>query len=94
MSMPFSLTGIHLRDGTHAGPAFLAQVLNVYLNLYKQHLLETGQRPLPEPSSESRLQIFLLLQFQSPFLQDCRQLLVRESKAQETSLAVPPQQQM
>ena len=65
MSMPFSLTGLHLRDGIHAGPAFLAQVLNIYLNLYKQHLIETGQKPLPpsgpylgtsEPCRASRMQ--------------------------------------
>lgn len=50
MSMPFSLTGVHLRDGIHAGPAFLAQVLNIYLNLHRQHLAETGQKPLPTSS--------------------------------------------
>lgn len=56
MSMPFSLTGLHLRDGIHPGPPFLAQVLNIYLNLYKQHLAETGQKPLPERSPMVSLQ--------------------------------------
>lgn len=50
MSMPFSLSGLHLRDGIHAGPPFLAQVMNIYLNLHRQHLVESGQKPLPPPS--------------------------------------------
>ena len=48
MSMPFSLTGIHLRDGLHPGPVFLMQVFNIYLNLYKQHQIELGKLPAPK----------------------------------------------